>query len=393
MEHRLAPAVAFVLAGALLHAGVLAHDSGLSNGLFRSRDGGATWLQLDAGSFANGAQALAVHPTDAHRLLLATDGGLLSSRNGGRDWETEASDVLSGPAFAVAFDLQGAEAMVSGANALYRFDGNRWTAMRTPVGSAPARVLASGGVAGRAYLAGWKGLHRTDNWGRSWTRVGKEIDAEYVSALAVSANSPDDIHALAGGRVWTSTDGARSWRVDEGTPQTADALAFDRTVPTRLWIVAAGRAYRKQDGTSRWEPVGEPIPDPQAKARGIDVLNDAMVISTDRGVFRSLNAGASWALLSAELPSHVEATLLLRDPHTPATIYAGFSRMGPEQLKGVLLSPAQSFAPSEVALPVAIYAGFALFLVGVSVTVRRKAREGTATKRDRAIGEMEVKSR
>jgi hypothetical protein len=393
MEYRLAPAAAFVLAGALLHASVLAHDSGLSNGVFRSRDGGATWLQLDAGSFAKGALALAVHPTNAHRLLLATDGGLLSSRNGGRDWETEASNVLSGPAFAVAFDLHGAEAMVSGANALYRFDGSGWRAARTPSGSAPARVLASGGVAGRAYLAGWTGLHRTDNWGRSWTRVGKEIDAEYVSALAISASSPDDIHALAGGRVWTSTDGARSWRVDEGVPQTADALAFDRTVPTRLWIVAAGRAYRKQDRTSRWESVGAPIPDPQAKARGIDVLNEAMVISTDRGVFRSLNAGASWALLSAELPNHVEATLLLRDPHTPATIYAGFSRIGPEQLKGVLLTPDQSFALSDVALPVAVYAGFALFVVGGGVIMRRMTREGTATKADRAIDDMRAESR
>jgi photosystem II stability/assembly factor-like uncharacterized protein len=388
MEYRLAPAAAFVLAGALLHAGVLAHDSGLSNGVFRSRDGGATWLQLDAGSFANGALALAVHPTNAHRLLLATDGGLVSSRNGGRDWEIEASDVLRGPAFAVAFDLQGAEAMVSGANALYRFDGNRWQATPTPAGSAPARVLASGGVAGRAYLAGWTGLHRTDNWGRSWTRVGKEIDAEYVSALAISANRPDDIHALAGGRVWTSTDGARSWRVDEGTPQAADALAFDRTVPTRLWIVAAGRAYRKHDRASRWEPVGAPIPDPQAKARGIDVQNEAMVIATDRGVFRSLDAGASWALLSAELPSHAEATLLLRDPHSPATIYAGFSRIGPEQLKSVLLTSDRSFARSDVALLVGAYAGFAVFLVGVGAIARRMTREDTATKADPEIDDV-----
>jgi hypothetical protein len=246
-------------------------------------------------------------------------------------------------------------------------------------------VLASGGVAGRAYLAGWTGLHRTDNWGRSWTRVGKEIHAAYVSALAISANRPDDIHALAGGRVWTSTDGARSWRVDEGTPQTADALAFDRTVPTRLWIVAAGRAYRKHDRASRWEPVGAPIPDPQAKARGIDVLNDAMVIATDRGVFRSLDAGASWALLSAELPNHAEATLLLRDPHTPATIYAGFSRMGPEQLKSVLLTSDRSFARSDVALLVGAYAAFALFLVGVGAIARRMTREDTATKADPEI--------
>ena len=109
-------------------------------------------------------------------------------------------------------------------------------------------------------------------------------------------------------------------------------------------------------------------------------------------MFRSLNAGANWALLSAELPTHVEATLLLRDLHTPATIYAGFSRMGPEQLKDVLLTPDQSFAPSDVALPVALYAGFALFLVGGGVIIRRKTREGPATKADRAIDDMRAES-
>lgn len=392
MVNRLARAAVLLLTGALLHAGALAHDSGLSNGVFRSRDGGATWLQVNPESFARGALALAVHPSDPHHLLLATDSGLLSSRNGGRDWDAEASNVLSGPVFAVAFDVNGKEALASGANAIYRSESNRWRETRTPPGFAPARVIVSGGVAGRAYLAGWTGLHRTDNWGRSWTRVGKEIDAEYVSALAISANSPDDIHALAGGRVWTSTDGARSWRVDDRIPQTADALAFDRTVPTRLWIVAAGRAYRKQDRTSRWEPVGAPIPDPQAKARGIYVLNDVMIISTDRGVFRSTDAGASWALLSAGLPNHAEATLLLRDPHTPATIYAGFSRMGPEQLRGVLLTPDQSFARGDVALLVGAYAGFALVLVGVSVIARRMTREDTATKADRVIDDMRAES-
>src|SRR4029079_6753494 len=68
----------------LLHVGALAHDSGISNGVFRSRDGGATWLQVDAESFAPGALALAVHPGDPHHLLLATDSGLLRARNGRR---------------------------------------------------------------------------------------------------------------------------------------------------------------------------------------------------------------------------------------------------------------------------------------------------------------------
>jgi photosystem II stability/assembly factor-like uncharacterized protein len=369
----------------LLPAGALAHDSGLSNGAFRSRDGGATWLQVNTESFSPGALALAVHPSDPHHLLLATDNGLLCSHNGGRDWEAEAADVLTGPAFAVAFDVNGSQALVSGASALYRFEENRWRETRSPAGATPVRVLISGGVAGRAYLAGWTRLYRSDNWGRSWTRVGKEISAEYVSALAVSADRPDDVHALAGGRVWASSDGARSWRADESAPQKIDALAFDRTAPTRLWIVAAGRAYRQDDRAARWQPVGAPIPDSQAMARGISVLNDALLILTDRGLFRSLDAGATWALLGAELPNHIEATLLMRDPHAPATVYAGFSRMGPEQLKWAT-SPDKPYARSEIMLLVGAYGAFALLLLGVGMIARRMTREDTTTKADRSTG-------
>src|SRR5688572_15440508 len=269
MTHRLARAAALLsLTAAVLHGGALAHDAGVDNGVFRSRDGGATWLQVNPESFARGALALAVHPNDPYHLLLGTDSGLLASRNGGRDWEAEAAGMLSGPAFAVAFDIDGTQALASGANALYRTEGHRWRPARTPTGSAPARVLASGGVAGRAYLAGWSGLHRSDDWGRNWRRVGDEINAEHVNALAISTDRPDEIHALAGGRVWSSTDGARRWRMDEGTPASVDALAFDRTVRSRLWIVAAGRAYRKDDRAAPWEPLGVPIPDAQAKPRG-----------------------------------------------------------------------------------------------------------------------------
>jgi photosystem II stability/assembly factor-like uncharacterized protein len=377
MANRLVRAAVFGLAVALLHAGALAHDSGLSNGVFRSRDGGATWSQVNAESFVSGALALAVHPADAHHLLLAADSGLVSSRNGGRDWQVEVPDVLRGPVFAVAFDLHGEQAMASGANALYRTEGNRWRGTRTPAGSAPARALVAGRVAGRAYLVGWTGLHRTDDWGRSWTRVGSEISAEYVSALAVSADRPDDIHALAGGRVWTSTDGARSWRVHEGPPQKVEALAFDRTAASRLWIVAAGRAYRWEDRALRWEPVGAPIPDQQATVRGIEVVNDTMLIVTDRGLFRSQDSGVTWTLLSAELPTHSEATLLVRDPHAPSTIYAGFSRTGPEQLKQMSSMTDQPYARRDIALLVAAYTLFGLLLLGAGLIARRMSQMRT----------------
>jgi photosystem II stability/assembly factor-like uncharacterized protein len=391
MTKRLAWAAALLLTGALLQAGALAHDAGIQNGVFRSRDGGTTWLQVNAESFARGALALAVHPSDPHHLLLATDSGLLRSRNGGRDWYPEAQDRLIGPAFAVTFDGDGEQALASGAQALYRLEGNRWRETRTPAGAAPARALVPGGVAGRVYLAGWAGLHRSDNGGRSWTRVGQPIGNDPVSALAVSTTRADDLHALAAGRVWHSSDGARHWRVDPGAPQRADALAIDRTLPARLWLVAAGRVHRQDDRAAPWVPVGMPLPDAQARPRAMHAANDALLVATDRGVFRSGDAGATWALLSAELPDHSETTLV-RDPHAPGTIYANFTRMSAQQLKGAATSQAAGIARSDIALLVGAYGGFALLLLGVGVIVRRITRVAPPTATARAIDDMRTES-
>ena len=374
VARRLLQAAAWLVLAAGSAGGALAHDGGIVNGVFRSRDGGASWLQVNAESFARGTLGLAVHPRDAHHLLLATDNGLFSSRNGGRDWEAQVAGGLAGPVFAVAFDASGDHALASGAQALYRLEDGRWRETRTPSGAAPARALVAGGAAGRIYLAGWSGLFRSDNGGRTWSRVAHDIGATPVTALTVAAQRPDEVHALAGGRLWNSSDAARSWRLDAAAPPPVDALAHDRTLPQRLWLVSAGRLHRQDARDARWQPMGSALPDAQAVARGIDVFGDAIVVVTDRGVYRSADAGARWTLLSAELPDHAEAALLLPDPHAAATLYAGFSRTGIESLKRLSTPAETAYARGDVALMVAAYGGFALLLLGVGLAVRRFTR-------------------
>jgi hypothetical protein len=142
-------------------------------------------------------------------------------------------------------------------------------------------------------------------------------------------------------------------------------------MPARLWLVAGGRTYRQDERAARWQAVGTPLPDAQAIVSGIDVERDAMLVSTDRGVFRSTDAGANWAVLSAELPNHSETTVLMRDPHAAATLYAGFSRLSAEQLKGAAPPAAAALARGDVALLVGAYAMFALLLLGAGLLVRR----------------------
>src|SRR5436309_1588238 len=164
--------LALLLGGVLvfLPAGAQAHDPSAWGGLFRSRDSGATWFPANEGRFVSGALALAISPTDGNHLLLATDSGLLRSRNGGRDWEVEAPAVLIGAVFAATFDKDGHRALASTRSGIFRTDdGSAWRKTPAPDGAAPAHALVLGAVAGRVYLAGSRGLAHSENWGESWS--------------------------------------------------------------------------------------------------------------------------------------------------------------------------------------------------------------------------------
>src|SRR5882672_7035200 len=84
----------------LLAGSASAHDASSYGGVFRSRDLGAAWLNADVGLFLNAALVIAVDPRDSSHLLVGTDLGILSSRNGGRNWVAEARDVIFGAIFA-----------------------------------------------------------------------------------------------------------------------------------------------------------------------------------------------------------------------------------------------------------------------------------------------------
>jgi hypothetical protein len=58
---------------------------------------------------------------------------------------------------------------------------------------------------------------------------------------------------------------------------------------------------------------------------GITASEEAIVATTDRGLYRSVDGGESWTLIFDNLPAHLEAGPLLRDPVDPASLYAGFA--------------------------------------------------------------------
>jgi photosystem II stability/assembly factor-like uncharacterized protein len=309
-----------------------AHDSSAYGGLFRSRDFGGIWLNADVGLFLGGAVALAINPADPNYILLGTDSSLLVSRSGGRDWKREAPDKLFGAVFAVAFLPDGNAAVCSTPAGIFRFDSGGWQRATAPPEAAPSRAIALGADPQRVYLLGRRELYRSDDAGRVWTRVEHDLaDRPEFTALAVEARGGEALYAIADGRVLMSRDRGANWRArSSGLPETPiETLALDVKVPGRVWAGSADRIYRSDDGGERWAAYGQPLPEPGTNVRGIAVNDDGriLVLTTHRGVYRSTDGAQSWGLLEGNLPVHLEARPLMRDPSHAGTLYAGYALM------------------------------------------------------------------
>ncbi len=327
MRHRHLVLALALMAGA---GPASAHDPSAYGGLFRSRNLGQSWLNADVGLFLGAAVSVSVNPREPNHLLLGTDSGLLASSSGGRKWDRVAPAKLFGAVFAVAFLPDGASALCATPGAVYRLEDGDWQQVSAPTEAAPARAIALGAAPGRVYLIGRRDLYRSDDGGRSFFEVEHGLpDPPEITALAVSAHPEEVLYAIADGRPMLSRDGGRTWQQrSAGLPQSAaEGLALDPIVAGRLWIASASRIYRSDDGGATWLAAGEPLPETDTSVRGIAADRDGsvLVVTTHRGLYRSADAGRTWALLEDNLPVHLEARPLVRDPSGPGTLYAGYS--------------------------------------------------------------------
>lgn len=151
-------------------------------------DGGRTWRdRVPAGPYDT--HELAIHPSAPERLRVAAGDGYFESDDAGGTWRSPSAGLEVSYLRSVAIDPEDPDGvLVSGASGPYsaytagrsdgrvyrRLTGERWERVRNgwaEPATTIAPLLCAGVNAGELWAADERGMHRSDDRGRSWRRV------------------------------------------------------------------------------------------------------------------------------------------------------------------------------------------------------------------------------
>ncbi|MEL6371118.1 MAG: glycosyl hydrolase [Pseudomonadota bacterium] len=268
---------------------------GYGDGVYRSRDGGATWENLGLQASEHISKII-VHPEDPNTVFVAAQGplwsaggerGLFKTTDGGATWE----NILSAGEWTGVTDL-----------AMDPRDPNRlyaatWQHHRTVA----------------AYVGGGpeSGIHVSEDGGETWSELTQGLPEGNVGkiGLAISPQRPDVVYAAIEldrrtGGVWRSETRGASWEklsdaVGGGTgPHYYTELYASPHKFDRLYLVS-NTSQVSDDGGKTWRNINNEykhVDDHAIAFRPDDP--DYILVGSDGGLYESYDGEKSWRFIN-----------------------------------------------------------------------------------------------
>lgn len=268
-------------------------DLSVGNGVYRSTDGGRSWVHLGLED-AQQIPQIAVDPHNPDRVFVAVLGhpygpnvqrGIFLTTDGGRSWQkvlyedenTGGSDVAidpSNPQIVYACLWEARQGPWEYGNAYSGTHGGlfkstdggfHWRRLEQglPPGVIQVNVAIAPSQPSRMYAsvaaASGVGLYRSDDAGEHWTQITTDprpatrIGGGDLPVLRVDPKNPDVVYS-ASIVLWRSTDGGRSWSALKGAPGGDDYqnLWIDPEDPQILLVASDQGAVVSVNGGRSW---------------------------------------------------------------------------------------------------------------------------------------------
>jgi photosystem II stability/assembly factor-like uncharacterized protein len=199
----------------------------IGQGLWRSVDGGATFMRASDGMFVEcQVRALMVHPQQPRTLFLGSEHGLFRSDNGADSWSHVDSPVNGQQVWSILVHPANPDLIVAGvcpSRIVRSEDGGRtWTEPAVVIMEECPRILHTRLTTLKSDPTGpnvlWAGveidaLFRSDDWGRTWRPLGSGLSSRDIHDIAVIPGNGRNTRILASTNndVNVSENGGTSW--------------------------------------------------------------------------------------------------------------------------------------------------------------------------------------
>ncbi len=280
-----------VLAGLVAAAGVGAYWT------LRSGGGAAATAEPISRLGTRDFHSLAIAPGDPNTVYFGHHGGLLVSRNGGRDWQP--TSLENADAMALAAPPADPQLMyAAGHNVFYKSEdgGRTWRQVPNNLPGLDIHGFAADPEQPDlvyAHVVGF-GVFRSEDGGETWESRSSSLRA---LNLAVGETSETLYAAAAQSGLLHSTDGGRTWSDFPSPPgEGTVAVAFERST-ARLYVTALGQGaglYRWSEERHRWQSLGL-----EATLLAVAVSPDdpqrLIAVDDEGGVYASRDGGETWS--------------------------------------------------------------------------------------------------
>ncbi|HXY68357.1 MAG TPA: glycosyl hydrolase [Gemmatimonadales bacterium] len=274
-----------------------------------------------------------------------TGGGVFKTTDGGNTWLPATDKYFGGTIGSIAVSASNPDVVwvgtgeypvrgnVSHGDGVFRTTdaGRHWTSLGLAATQQIARVVVHPTNPDVAWVAALghafgpnpeRGVYRTADGGKSWTQVLFRNDSTGASDLAIDPSNPDVLYAALwqvqrtpwglssggkGGGLFKTTDGGAHWTELTANPGLPRGLwgnvgvAVSPAKPSRVWAIVeadSGGVYRSDDGGATWTRVNR---DHRLRQRAwyymrlaADPKDSNTVWAVNTGLFRSKDGGASF---------------------------------------------------------------------------------------------------